>query len=444
MVSFPSLSNQQSTSTPAMRHSLIPMMRRLLPLLAAIALLPMASRAADQFPPLKMSYQANILDANGLPIGNSSPENHTIDFTIYDQSNGGTALYHETQLVTIDKGSFSVLLGDGTVDNTKTYKNLGAVFASPSASDRYVEVTVTLANNVQTTLAPRVRLVTSPYSFLASQANNSYQAVYSNVAGSLTNNGSGTTFTTAYVARLDSAQTFSGQCVFNQSVTLAAGGRLNDQVLYLRGGINGNHGLSYASPVWGVDGAALFGYEGGVLGSTSGGNRVALSWTGNGRVGINKTGANDTLDVNGGVTATTFTGNGVIPVGGIIIWSGAVNAVPTGWALCNGNNGTPNLTDRFVIGAGGGFGRGVTGGSSTVTLAAGNLPPHSHNYWDIYYSEKAPGADNRYVGSNGTDYDNDPHAFQYYRTTENGNGLNSTPFSILPPYYALAYIMRVQ
>ena len=443
MVPYPTLSNPESSSTPTMRPSLFPLMRRILPMISAAALLSEESLGADSFPPLKMSYQANIVDANGVPIGNTAPENHTIDFTVYDQSNAGPAVYHETQLVTIDKGSFSVLLGDGTVDNTKTYKNLGAVFASPTASDRYVEVTVTLANNVQSTLAPRVRLVTSPYAFLSSQANNSYQATYANVAGSLTNDGSGTTFTTAYVARLDSGQTFSGVCTFNQSITLAAGGRLNEQPLYLRGGGDVNHGLSYGSPAWGIDGAALFGFNGGVLGGTSSGNkRVALSWTGDGKVGINKTGANDTLDVNGGVTATTFTGNGVIPIGGIIIWSGAINAVPSGWALCDGNNGTPNLTDKFVIGAGKSYAKGTTGGSATVTLAAGNLPPHSHNYYDIYYSERNGGGNS--PGSSGSDNDNNPYAYQIYRTTENGNGLYSTPFSILPPYYALAYIMRIQ
>ena len=442
MASSSSLSNLESPSTPTMRPSLFSLMRRILPLIAAVALLPGKMLGADQFPPLKMSYQANIVDANGVPIGNAAPENHTIDFTIYDQSNGGTAVYHETQLVTIDKGSFSVLLGDGTVDNTKTYKNLGAVFASPTASDRYVEVTVTLANNVQTTLAPRVRLVTSPYSFLSSQANNSYQAVYSDVAGSLTNNGSGTTFTTAYVARLDAGQTFSGVCAFNQSVTFAAGGRLNDQPLYLRGGSDIAHGLSYGS-AWGIDGAALFGYNGGVLGGTSSGNkRVALSWTGDGKVGINKIGANDTLDVNGGVTATTFTGNGVIPGGGIIMWSGAVNRIPSGWALCNGGNGTPNLQNRFIIGAGDSYNPNDKGGATQVKLVAGNLPPHTHNYYDIYYSERS--GNNSYYGSHDSDSDNNPFAYQFLRTSESGNGLNSTPFDILPPYYALAFIMRVQ
>ena len=41
---------------------------------------------------------------------------------------------------------------------------------------------------------------------------------------------------------------------------------------------------------------------------------------------------------------------GTIPIGGIIIWSGSTGSVPGGWRLCNGSNGTPNLSGRFVVG----------------------------------------------------------------------------------------------
>ena len=40
-----------------------------------------------------------------------------------------------------------------------------------------------------------------------------------------------------------------------------------------------------------------------------------------------------------------------VPVGGIIMWSGATNNIPSGWVLCDGNNSTPNLQDRFIVGA---------------------------------------------------------------------------------------------
>ena len=66
------------------------------------------------------------------------------------------------------------------------------------------------------------------------------------------------------------------------------------------------------------------------------------------------------------------------PVGGIIIWSGSIAAIPVSWQLCDGTNGTPNLRDRFVVGAGTSYGVGATGGANTVTLDATMIPAHTH------------------------------------------------------------------
>ena len=64
--------------------------------------------------------------------------------------------------------------------------------------------------------------------------------------------------------------------------------------------------------------------------------------------------------------------------GMIILWSGASNNLPSGWVLCNGSNSTPDLRDRFVVGAGNSYSVGATGGSSTVTLSTNQIPAHSH------------------------------------------------------------------
>ena len=64
----------------------------------------------------------------------------------------------------------------------------------------------------------------------------------------------------------------------------------------------------------------------------------------------------------------------------IILWSGNTGNIPTGFVLCDGNNSTPNLTDRFVVGAGSAYGVGATGGSSSVTLSTANLPSHNHSF----------------------------------------------------------------
>lgn len=57
----------------------------------------------------------------------------------------------------------------------------------------------------------------------------------------------------------------------------------------------------------------------------------------------------------------------LVPCGGVILWHGASNAVPKGWAICDGTNGTPDLRDRFVIGAGGKYGLDATGGAVSAT-----------------------------------------------------------------------------
>jgi microcystin-dependent protein len=79
------------------------------------------------------------------------------------------------------------------------------------------------------------------------------------------------------------------------------------------------------------------------------------------------------------LTANTVFGNGTIPIGGIIMWSGAVSSIPSGWALCNGANGTPNLRNRFIVGAGGDYNPGDAGGSNSVTLTTAQIPEHSHS-----------------------------------------------------------------
>ena len=70
--------------------------------------------------------------------------------------------------------------------------------------------------------------------------------------------------------------------------------------------------------------------------------------------------------------------NHLVPPGAIIMWSGSINDIPVGWALCDGRNGTPDLRDRFIVGAGGSYNVGNTGGSNTVTLTTSQIPSHSH------------------------------------------------------------------
>jgi hypothetical protein len=80
--------------------------------------------------------------------------------------------------------------------------------------------------------------------------------------------------------------------------------------------------------------------------------------------------------ISGTATATTFSGIGTVSSGMIVIWSGSEASIPSGFVLCNGSNGTPDLRGDFVIGAGSTYAVGDTGGSNTIS----SVPAHTHGY----------------------------------------------------------------
>ena len=138
--------------------------------------------------------------------------------------------------------------------------------------------------------------------------------------------------------------------------------------------------------------------------------------------------------------------------GMIILWYGNTGNIPGGWVLCDGNNSTPDLRDRFVIGAGNpDHTPGSTGGSNSVTLSEANLPSHRH-----FVVSNSFGGQNR-TGSNvsannqvakGTGAGN---IFETYNLASTGSGANAgrsssvgsgTPIDNKPSYHALCYIMK--
>lgn len=75
-----------------------------------------------------------------------------------------------------------------------------------------------------------------------------------------------------------------------------------------------------------------------------------------------------------------------VPTGGIIMWSGSIASIPSGYVLCDGTNGTPNLKDSFVVGAGNTYGVGNTGGfTSAATSSVGTYKPL---YYSLAYIQK--------------------------------------------------------
>ena len=135
------------------------------------------------------------------------------------------------------------------------------------------------------------------------------------------------------------------------------------------------------------------------------------------------------------------------PSGGIIMWSGSIASIPLGWLLCNGTGSTPDLRNRFILGAGDTYAVAATGGSADAVVVSHTHtatstvsdPGHLHSS-----ANEAPGnaaADGAGYkkalnGSTGTATTGITVA-----TTNASTGVSGTNAN-LPPYYALAYIMK--
>lgn len=203
------------------------------------------------------------------------------------------------------------------------------------------------------------------------------------------------------------------------------------------------------------------------------------------------------ITVTGSVTATSFAGDGSaltgiegVPSGVIVMWSGTIANIPSGWKLCDGTNSTPDLRERFIVGSGtdsgGTYDIGDTGGANTVSLAEANLPSHTHGSGNIATSSAGShthngttnntGAHthntalyNNFSNSNGTAVQNSQFgtntvfgnlpsssagahshnltinsagAHTHTISGDTGSTGSGTSFSIVPSYYALAFIMK--
>lgn len=513
--------------------------------LRAVAILGLVLGASDWtalaqngFPPDRMSYQGYLVDANGAALASTSPVNYSVVFRIYSVSTGGTSLWTENQTVTVDKGNFSVVLGEGGVEGSEVRPALSTVFNSATASDLYLGITVKGLSGNNSEILPRLRLLTSPYAFLARTANSlagsdgasliTSDAGRLRISQSLQTTGGNARGANAVDLQTARSASSPGQ-VASGANSVIVGGQNNTAS---QGGAVVVGGTGNTASGWwsfigsGENNVASGNYSvipAGQNNEASGhfsfasGRRAKAKHTGSvvfgdfqdsdkqstadnqflvyasGGVGINTTPASGSaLTVSGKAKAdsgefgpvtvstltasSTISGFGTIPLGGIIMWSGSVDSIPSGWILCNGqsSNGrtSPDLRGRFIIGAGAGASGltsrnvGETGGTETQSLTVNQMPAHNHNvsgttsengnhqhsYLDIYYSECCP--NNGWMGSGKTDWDNGPQGT--WRTTEfagshthtfnvtSGTTGSGEAFSKLPPFYALAFIMRVQ
>ena len=169
------------------------------------------------------------------------------------------------------------------------------------------------------------------------------------------------------------------------------------------------------------------------------------------------------------------------------MWSGTENNIPTGWNLCDGTNGTPDLRDKFVIAAGTSHAVSNTGGSSTAVLDVSNLPQHNHSFsgstssagnhshshtlicassgehthtiTNMALSRETSGGGSDAYGRDSWNKTTTSESGEHTHTLSGsirsggshthavtgsiGNTGSGTAFNIMPPYYALCFIMKL-
>ena len=156
-------------------------------------------------------------------------------------------------------------------------------------------------------------------------------------------------------------------------------------------------------------------------------------------------------------SGTPTWGNAFV-AGMIMLWSGSSATIPSGWLLCDGSNSTPDLRNRFVVGATSTYAVGATGGSAnaivvshthTATVATTSLTGEINNQYangsnnggttgvfsQSNYNVDGDGGESR---AGRTIFFDGSHTHTATISTEGSSGTNAN----LPPYYALCYIMK--
>lgn len=131
-----------------------------------------------------------------------------------------------------------------------------------------------------------------------------------------------------------------------------------------------------------------------------------------------------------------------IPQGLICMWSGSI--VPTGWLLCNGENGTPDLRDRFIVGAGNAYSIGDAGGEKEHKLTEEEMPSHKHT---LSWEAEASGSSSYTIKTLGVNEESLMNfekrvSGESIESIDVGTAGSGQPHENRPPYYALAFIMK--
>lgn len=145
----------------------------------------------------------------------------------------------------------------------------------------------------------------------------------------------------------------------------------------------------------------------------------------------------------------TITGNlsakklNILPKGVIVAWTNEI--IPTSWVLCDGSNGTPDLRNRMILGSGGQKPINTIGGKETVVLSEDNLPPHTHEYNTKNEHSQAQNLTvSKKVLEQYKEMGMEPlQLWQEIQSVQTSAFGKNKEFSIMPPCFALIYIMKL-
>jgi len=147
--------------------------------------------------------------------------------------------------------------------------------------------------------------------------------------------------------------------------------------------------------------------------------------------------------------ANTSTGT-TIPTGMISLWYGSIGSVPVGWYLCDGTNGTPDLRDRFVVGAGTTYSVAATGGTADAVVVSHTHTAtttstdsgHTHTYRTPTTLNAGTGSGSGAINADSGNFTTQSSTANITSTTTVASAGVSGTNANLPPYYALAYVMK--
>jgi len=157
----------------------------------------------------------------------------------------------------------------------------------------------------------------------------------------------------------------------------------------------------------------------------------------------------DTYDNIAGILTQIPAASPTLPTGVILIWSGSTGSIPSGYVICDGSNGTPDLRNSFVLGAGNSYTVGQTGGSTDAIVVSHTHtatstvtdPGHHHSFTASVTNSSTPTGSPICGGAPSSSTTADATTGITVATTNSTAGTSGSGAN-MPPFYALAYIMK--